>query len=613
MNTYFRVLKYIKPYKLILVFALLSSLLFVVMNSTAVWLMGSMVSKIMLPNSAGELEKLGELNPAASLNEKLNYWTESLVGSGTPVDQLKMLCILLLILYIAKNIFFYLNNLSLAFIQNRMIKDIRDELFSHINFLSMSFFDRTRSAEMSSILLGDVSAMRNAFTQSVQSLFREPINILVFLSLLLIISPKMTMLALVTIPLSTLLIVKIGQSIRRKAKRSSQQIAGVMNILQETISGIRIVQAFSMERFEIKRFALENLQYFKLIFRQARLSNLTTPINDIIGVCIGVILLWYGGTAVLSGQGLTPEDFMRFIILLFAMMQPVKKLANVNAQIQAGLASADRVFGILDTPITVKDIDNPLEIDVFEKCIEFKNVTFQYESNEYPSLNKINATIKKGSMTALVGMSGAGKSTFVDLIPRFYEPADGVISFDGTDIREISLNSLRSLMGIVTQETILFNDTVANNIAYGKTEIPIDKIKEAAIAANADEFIENLPSGYETVIGEKGTRLSGGQRQRLSIARAILKNPPIIILDEATSALDSEAEKKVQKAIHKLMLDRTVIVIAHRLSTVVNADEILVFDNGKIIESGAHRSLISENSRYKLLYESQFENPRLES
>ena len=371
MNTYFRVLKYIKPYKLLLVFALLSSLLFVIMNSTAVWLMGSMVSNIMLPNSAGELDKLVELNPAASLNEKLNYWTESLVGSGTPVDQLKMLCILLLILYIAKNIFFYLNNLLLAFIQNRMIKDIRDELFSHINFLSMSFFDRTRSAEMSSILLGDVSAMRNAFTQSVQNLFREPINILVFLSLLLIISPKMTMLALVTIPLSTLLIVKIGQSIRRKAKRSSQQIAGVMNILMETITGIRIVKAFSMERFEIKRFALENLQYFKLIFRQARLTHLTTPINDIIGVSIGVVLLWYGGTAVLSGQGLTPEDFMRFIILLFAMMQPVRKLATVNAQIQTGLASADRVFGILDTPITVNDIDNPLEIDVFEKCIEF--------------------------------------------------------------------------------------------------------------------------------------------------------------------------------------------------------------------------------------------------
>lgn len=608
MNTYIRVLKYVKPYKLLLALALCSSMIFVFLNSSSVWIIGSLVNKVMLPTSIGKLNNLTNFDSTVSINEKLNYLIDILVGSGTPVDQLKMLCVLLLFIYIGKNIFFYLSNISISYIQNRMIKDIRDVLFAHINNLSISFFDKTKSAEMSSILIRDVTSMRAAFTQSIQKLIIEPINILVFLILLFIISPKMTLMIILTIPISTILVIKIGKSIRRKAKRSSKQIAGVMNTLQETITGIRIVKAFSMEKFEVKKFMGQNLKYFKLVFRQARLKHLTTPINDIIGVCIGVILLWYGGTAVLSGQGMSPEDFMRYIILLFAMMQPIRSLANVNAQIQSGLASADRVFGILDIPITIKNSNNAVSIDNFEKSIEFNNVTFQYENNSNPSLYDINITIDKGSMIALVGMSGAGKSTFVDLIPRFYEPTNGKIIFDEIDYRKISLESLRSLMGIVTQETILFNDTISNNIGYGIKDTPIEKVKSAAIAANAHEFIEKLPLGYNTIIGERGTRLSGGQRQRLSIARAIFKNPPIIILDEATSALDFKAEKKVQKAIHKLMEDRTVIIIAHRLSTVIDADKIIVFDNGRIIESGNHKILLSNNTKYSELFKSQFES-----
>lgn len=494
----------------------------------------------------------------------------------------------------------------MSYVQNRMIMDIRNQLFSHLQNLPLSFFKKSKSGELSSIIMNDVSSMRIAFTQSIQSLINEPISIFVLLGMLFIISSKLTLYALITVPISALIITKLGQSIRRKAMRSSLSIAGIMNILQETLSGIRVVKAFAMEKFEVKRFMSETKKYFSLTFKQENLRNLTTPINDLIGISLGVILLWIGANEVIVHGHLTPDGFIRFIIYLFAMLQPARKLGNVNAQIQGGLASAERVFSIIDIKSNITNPIQPVEIQEFTNHIKFNNVSFQYENSENLILSSININIHRGEVLALVGSSGAGKSTFADLIPRFYDVSSGEIIIDGIDIRKLTVENLRSLMGIVSQDTILFNDTVAHNISYGLPEAGIDEIRQAAKTANALEFIDNLPNGFDTIIGEKGTRLSGGQRQRISIARALLKNPDILILDEATSALDTESERKVQDAIDTLVQNRTVIVIAHRLSTITKADQIIVLDEGKIVESGTHEKLLEINGKYKHLYNIQF-------
>ena len=363
---------------------------------------------------------------------------------------------------------------------------------------------------------------------------------------------------------------------------------------------------FDDNTFDVGWLWSETKKYFSLTFKQENLRNLSTPINDLIGVSLGVILLWIGANEVIVHGNLTPDGFIRFIIYLFAMLQPARKLGNVNAQIQGGLASAERVFSIIDIESNITNPIHPVEIQEFTNHIKFNNVSFQYENSENLILSSININIHRGEVLALVGSSGAGKSTFADLIPRFYDVSSGEIIIDGIDIRKLTVENLRSLMGIVSQDTILFNDTVAHNISYGLPEAGIDEIRQAAKTANALEFIDNLPNGFDTIIGEKGTRLSGGQRQRISIARALLKNPDILILDEATSALDTESERKVQEAIDTLVQNRTVIVIAHRLSTITKADQIIVLDEGKIVESGTHKKLLEINGHYKHLYNIQF-------
>jgi len=571
-------------------------------NAFSIWMVSTLISTIMNP---GKSIPLNTLN-TASLHKRMEGLAYQLIGSGSQLEQLKMLCLILVISYIMKNVFFYINNVSMSYVQNRMIMDIRNQLFSHLQNLPLSFFKKSKSGELSSIIMNDVSSMRIAFTQSIQSLINEPISIFVLLGMLFIISSKLTLYALITVPISALIITKLGQSIRRKAMRSSLSIAGIMNILQETLSGIRVVKAFAMEKFEVKRFMSETKKYFSLTFKQENLRNLTTPINDLIGISLGVILLWIGANEVIVHGHLTPDGFIRFIIYLFAMLQPARKLGNVNAQIQGGLASAERVFSIIDIKSNITNPIQPVEIQEFTNHIKFNNVSFQYENSENLILSSININIHRGEVLALVGSSGAGKSTFADLIPRFYDVSSGEIIIDGIDIRKLTVENLRSLMGIVSQDTILFNDTVAHNISYGLPEARIDEIRGAAKTANALAFIDNLPNGFDTIIGEKGTRLSGGQRQRISIARALLKNPDILILDEATSALDTESERKVQEAIDTLVKNRTVIVIAHRLSTITKADQIIVLDEGKIVESGTHKKLLEINGKYKHLYNIQF-------
>ena len=591
------------PYLLL---STLAALVYVALNSASIWLIASLINNIVMDFEQlladhTRLEEQGAL----SLNEKLKFWSNGLILRDTAQDTLKVLCLTIMVVFMAKNVFLYLKNISMTLVQYHLITEMRNRLYKHFNSQSLSYFHQNKSGELTSIIINDVANLRRALGTSFHQLLVEPINLLAFTVLLFIINWKLALISVVIVPISGITIMTIGRSIRRKSRRTASMIAGITNIITETFSSIRVVKAFAMEGYEVQRFFKETHKYFKLILRRAKLRLLASPITETLGVMMGVLLLWVGGMEVLSGKGLTPEDFLRFILLLFAMMDPLRKLSSVNVELQAGAASAERVFAILDTPPTIMDELDAVKIDTFKDKIQINNVSFKYESDD-TVLKNISFEIEKGSAVALVGSSGAGKSTLADLIPRFYDVNQGAIEIDGQDIRYVTLNSLRRLMGIVTQETILFNDTVKANIAYGQKDVDDEQVIAAAKAANALEFIEELPQGLDTVIGEKGVKLSGGQRQRLAIARAIMKNPPILILDEATSALDTESERLVQEALETLMTDRTVLVIAHRLSTVTNADKIIVMEKGLIKEMGTHDELIQKNGLYSNLYNIQF-------
>ena len=447
--------------------------------------------------------------------------------------------------------------------------------------------------------------MRVAFGTSFHKLFVEPINIILFVALLLIINLKLALIAIIIVPLTGAIVIFIGRSIRRKSKRTAEKIARIMSIMAENLNSIRVVKSFSMESFETDRFTNEQERYYQLIFRRAKLRLISSPITEMIGAFIGVCLLWIGGHDILVAQSMNSEDFIRFILILFSVLGPIRNLSNVSVELQKGFASADRVFEVLDTPVSIKSKPNATTISELNDQISFDNVSFNYDGNDRV-LKDVSFNMKKGTVTALVGSSGAGKSTIADLIPRFYDVVDGSVMIDGTDIRDIEINSLRRMMGIVSQETILFNDTIKSNIKYGLQSVSDQRLEEAAKNANALDFIKEQPEGFETMIGEKGVRLSGGQRQRIAIARGILKNPPLLILDEATSSLDTESEHLVQTAIDNLMAERTVLVIAHRLTTVENADSILVMESGQIVASGTHQELLSQEGLYTRLYNKQF-------
>jgi len=586
----------------------LSALLFVLLNGISIWLTATLINNILLDfdsilKSQAEWAAKEYLTP----NEALKYWTNLAILRETPSDSLKVLCLTILSVFFIKNIFLYLKNILLYIVQLKIVKDIRDRLYVHIQGLSLGYFHKEKTGSITSTIINDVEQLQSSLSIAFQKLFVEPINILIFLSLLFIISWKLALIAIIIIPLAGIAIIAIGKSIRRKSRRTQKKISHIMQILSETLSSIRIVKAFVNEKEEIRKFSVETTNYLNLHLKRARLDLIAAPITESFGVIIGVILLWYGGTEVILQKGLIPEDFIRFILILFSILGPIKQMGNVNIKIQAGAASAERIFTLLDTKPQVVEIKNPTNLGEFKDSLEYKNVCFEYQKGEEQVLDSVSFKINKGEVAALVGPSGSGKSTIADLIPRFYDVSSGEIIIDGNDLKNLSLSSLRGNMGIVTQEVILFNDTIKNNISYAQPEKSMDQIKDAAKAANALEFIENTPDGFETVVGERGVKLSGGQKQRVAIARALLKNPSILILDEATSALDTESEKKVQTAIESLMKDRTALVIAHRLSTVQKADKIIVIDKGKVVEIGSHETLFEKNGIYKRLYDLQFD------
>ena len=486
-----------------------------------------------------------------------------------------------------------------------MITNIRNQIFTKFQNLPLSFFKNRKSAELNSVTIHDVTQMRVTFAQSVQNMINEPLNILFMIIVLFVINYKLALISFTIIPISAYLTIKLGLSIRRKAMRSSKQVAALMNIVIENLTGIKIVKAFNMEDQQIKKFNDHSRGLLLKNFKLDSLRYLSTPLNDMIGCIIGAIILWYAGKQVLIEQSLSPDGFIKFFTFLFAMFQPAKKLSNVNMVINRGIASALRVFQILDDKTKYND-PNSIKVEQFSKDIEFKNVNFKYDNNPDYILKNISLKINKGDIIALVGESGAGKTTFVDLIPKFFDTTEGNIYFDGMDYQEIDRRSLRDNIGIVSQESMLFNDTIYNNIKAGNFSSSKEDIHNAAEIANASSFINDLPNKYNTMVGEKGTKLSGGQKQRIAIARALIKDPKILILDEATSALDSKAEKKIKESIDSLTQDRTVIVIAHRLSTILNANKIIVLDKGKIVEQGSHDELIKLNGKYKVLYDLQF-------
>jgi len=599
MKIYLRILKFAKPYKLFIFISIIASILYVFTNGLSLWIIGSLLSSVM----SGETIVNNNL-PTSSFTDKINQFIFYYVDSSNKIELLKFLSFSLLVSFFFKNIFFYINNISLSYAQNGMIKNIREEIFKKYQNLSLSFFKKRKSSVLTSIIINDVNILKTTFTQTVQNLFNQPLNVIFCIVILFLINVKLALISFVIIPLSAYITINLGSSIRRKALRSTKQIAELMNIVIENINGIRIVKAFTSEKTEIKKFKKESIGLFNKEFRLDSLRFLTTPVNDMIGAMIGAILLWVGGKQVLISYTLTGDGFIKFFTFLFSMFQPAKKIAGVSVEINRGIASAERVFEILDNK-EVYNHNNKFNIDSFNDSIEFSNVSFAYEKNDNV-LDEINIKINKGELVALVGESGAGKTTFADLIPRYYSINTGMISLDGIDINNIDIYSLRKQIGIVPQDSILFNDTIYNNIKYGNLEADEKEIFKAAEIANATDFINNFENKFDTYIGEKGTKISGGQKQRLAIARAIIKNPEILILDEATSALDSKSELKINDAISTISKTKTVIVIAHRLSTIKNADKILFFKDGRIVESGNHTDLYNLEGEYFSLYNVQF-------
>ena len=606
-SIYKRMIKLMSPFWVYIIISSVSAIIFVLLNSASIWLTATLINNILLDFDKivqSQMEWLSNEN--LTLNEKLKFYTNLIILRETPAESLRVLCVTILSVFFGKNIFLYIKNYLLRIVELSLVRDIRNKLYAHIQSLSLGYFNRQKTGNITSIVINDVEHLQIALGATFQKLFVEPINVITFVSLLFIISWKLALIALIIIPLAGIAVIGIGKSIRRKSRRTQKKVADIMQILSETLSSIRIVKAFANEKNEVSKFSKESKNYFKLLLRRGRLDLLAGPITESFGVVIGVILLWYGGTEVLMQRGLNPEDFIRFILILFSILGPIKQMGNVNLRIQTGYASAERIFSLLDTPKDIIERSNPLQLKSFNKHIEFKNLSFEYEESEGLVLSNINFKINKGEVVAIVGPSGAGKSTIADLIPRFYDPKDGEILIDQENIKKLSLASLRKNMGIVTQDVILFNDTIKNNIAYAQPKATMESIINACKAANALEFIEEIPEGFEAIIGERGVKLSGGQKQRIAIARALLKNPPILILDEATSSLDTESEKKVQTAIEALLQDRTALIIAHRLSTVQNANKIITIEKGKISEIGTHDELYSNDGLYRKLYDIQF-------
>ncbi len=516
---------------------------------------------------------------------------------------LKLIPLAIVGIFMLKGAFDYGQSYLMSYVGQRIIADLREKIYNHIQSLSLSFFTRNPTGILMSRVTNDVAMVQGAVTDAVTGLLKDLFTIIGLVAVVFYRDWQLAIVALVVFPVAVYPVIKFGRKLRTYSTRSQVSMGDISTILLETISGNRIVKAFNMEDYERERFARENRNLFGIQIKSVRVRAISHPLMETLGGLGIAFIVFYGGYNVIKGVA-TAGTFFSFLAALLMLYEPVKRLSNVNNTVQQGLAAAARIFEILDTVPEIRSKPGAAQPNSVSRGIEYRNVSFKYEEDWV--LRNISLQVKAGEMVAFAGASGGGKTTLVNLLPRFYDVTEGNVLIDGWDIRDITVESLRGMIGMVTQQTILFNDTVRNNIAYGKIGRPFEDIVKAAEAAYAHGFIQNLPKGYDTVIGEQGVKLSGGERQRISIARALLKNAPILILDEATSSLDSESEVEVQKALEFLMQGRTTLVIAHRLSTIRKADRIIVISNGTIVETGTHDSLLEVNGEYRKLYSLQF-------
>jgi subfamily B ATP-binding cassette protein MsbA len=614
-RVYLRILAFMKPYPADLVAVFILMLVAAAFNGISILMILPFLSVLF---AGGTFEASGgsegakglfSMTPDAvgSVLDRVEQKVLAFYAADSPVETLGRICISILVLYLLKGLFTYLLSVRSAGIEQEVIRDIRDRLYAHLHKLSLAFFHASRTGQIISRITADVGLVRNSISTGFLAALRDLVNILFLAAIAVIISWKLALVAFVVIPFITYVVGKIGRRLRRYSTRVQEKMADMTSVLQETISGIRVVKAFGMEDVETRKFFSHTAAYFHSFMKRQRAEALAPVTTEFLGAVGGLVVLYYGGRHVLGGHLLSPESFIAFLLFMLSMIRPAKTLTLAVAKIQDGIAAGRRIFRILDTEPDIVDSADAVGIDGIHEGIEFADVSFKYDTSDYV-LKDVSFKVRKGQVIAVVGPSGAGKSTLVDLIPRFYDPTSGSVLLDGHDLRKISLKSLRASMGIVTQETILFNDTVRNNIAYGVEDVPLERIVDAAKAANAHDFISSLPEGYDTVIGDRGVRISGGERQRLAIARAVLKDPQILIFDEATSSLDTESERLVQDAIERLLSNRTTFVIAHRLSTVTNADLILVISGGRLVEMGRHADLLAAGKVYRKLYDLQFKD-----
>ena len=565
------------------------------------------LGRVLKPYQAKLFIAMGAMIVVAGFNAGQAYMVKPLLDEiffKKDATLLNILPVALLVLFFIKGVFYFVYSYLLEWVGQNVIRDLRVAIYSHLNDLSLSFFHTNATGELISRIINDVSMLQGSVSHALIHLLRNFFTVIGLLGVIFYMDWRLAFVSLIFIPMAAVPITVFGKKFRRISTRYQSQLGVSTNQLHETIAGTRIVKAFCMEKFEKSRFAGHMQQLFDILMSETKFRCLSHPMVEFLGGIGMALIIWFGGMQVLNGNS-TPGTFMSFLTALIMLYEPVKGVSRINSTIQSGMAAAQRIFALLDIELDIREKSGALPLAPFSRNIEFDNITFKYGDDE-PVLHNIKLEVKRGEVLAVVGPSGGGKSTLANLIPRFYDVKSGSIRIDGTNIEEVTLHSLRSQIALVTQQTILFNDTVRYNIGYGVEGCSDEEIMEAARSAYALDFIKALPDGLDTIVGESGARLSGGQQQRISIARALLKNAPILILDEATSALDTESEQKVQYALENLMQNRTTIVIAHRLSTIKNADRIVVLKNGWLVESGTHEELLASDGEYNALYSLQY-------